>query len=491
MRRQQWVGWITAVAISTGLALPTLAFAQGPDAVAAEPLEPTIYGGSPSATCGWPTAVIVEGGGGLCTGTLIHPQVVITAAHCSGNNEPKQIGFGPTGSSRSRSATCHPHPNYNGDAVNDISYCVLSQAVDDVPIIPPLFGCEVGDYIQQGQQVEIVGYGETNNGNAGTKYEVTTTITGSQGGEIFIGGNGLDSCSGDSGGPVYVRVDDGSWRVFGITSYGGQCGSGGVYGNMATNLAWVEQQSGIDVTPCFDAQGNWTPNPSCGGFPLDPGSGAGTTWQQGCGGGGVSGFSATCGQPFSSEADDEPPTVTITAPTDGSTYMTGGGDVVQVAINVDANDNVGLQVVSLVINGDPVPNSDDMVAPFTWNLDFPQGSWTIEAVARDYSQNQATSDPVTVGVDQEPEPPPPDPDTGGDGDGDTGNPDTGNGEEGDSGGFDPEGGLPPGYGLDQIDGGCACTTTPTRGSGIAMILQSLGLLGLAGLRRRRRPSRVA
>jgi V8-like Glu-specific endopeptidase len=397
------------------LGLPAVAAAQepeSPDAIAAEPLEPSIYGGSPSATCGWPTTVLVGGNGGLCTGTLVHPQLVITAAHCTGNNEGKQIGFGPTGNSMSRSATCHPHPNYGGSATNDIAYCTLSQAVDNVPIVPVLFGCEVAEYIQAGQQVDIVGYGQTNFGGAGTKYEVTTTITGYQNGEVFIGGNGLDSCSGDSGGPVYVQIDDGSWRVFGITSYGGQCGSGGVYGNMATNLAWVEQQSGLDVTPCFDSQGNWTPNPTCGSFPIDPGSGNGTSWQQGCGGGPVSGFAATCGSPFSAEEDDEPPSVTITAPTDGATYMTGGAGTVAVTVDATASDNVGLQKLSLVVNGDPVPNSDDFSAPFSWNLEFPPGSWTIEAVALDYSDNQDTSNAVTIGVDQAPEPPPPDPDTG-------------------------------------------------------------------------------
>jgi MYXO-CTERM domain-containing protein len=358
-----------------------------------------------------------------------------------------------------------------------------------VPIVPPLFGCEVTEYIQPGQSVDIVGYGNTDDGTVGIKYQVTTTITGYQNGEVFIGGNGLDSCSGDSGGPVYVRLDDGSWRVFGITSYGGQCGSGGVYGNMATNLAWAEQQTGLDLTPCFDGQGNWTPNPTCGGFPMDPASGAGTTWQQGCGGGSVSGFAATCGSPFSSEADEDPPSITITAPADGATYDTGGTGIVQVTITADASDNVGLQVVSLMINGDPVAGTDDNVAPYSWNLEFPQGSWTIEAVATDYSQNQ-DSDVVTIGVDQEPEPPPPDPDTGGDGD--TGNPDTGGDEES---GLDPEGGLPPGYGLDEIDEGCACTTAPERRDASATIVSLLALLGLAGfggrLRRRRRTTTVA
>src|SRR5262245_15942315 len=37
-----------------------------------------VVGGQMSAACGWPSTVDISG----CTGTLIHPRVVTTAAHC-------------------------------------------------------------------------------------------------------------------------------------------------------------------------------------------------------------------------------------------------------------------------------------------------------------------------------------------------------------------------------------------------------------------------
>jgi hypothetical protein len=45
-----------------------------------QPEDPeAIYGGETVAVCGWPTTVSMQGS---CTGTLVHPQVVIYAQHC-------------------------------------------------------------------------------------------------------------------------------------------------------------------------------------------------------------------------------------------------------------------------------------------------------------------------------------------------------------------------------------------------------------------------
>lgn len=255
-----------------------------------------IYGGMKVQPCGWPTTVSLGG----CTGTLVHPELVIFAAHCmEGGYGPKSAVFGDNQSYPAFEVgthSCKSDPKYGGSTGRDVAYCKLSKPVTSVPIVPILMGCETGVLVA-GVDVVAVGFGQANDGLGwGPKREVAMKLNSIQGGEAFIGGNGKDTCYGDSGGPVFVRLADGSWRVFGITSYGEYCGGGGYYSMMHTAIDWLEQSSGIDLTPCH-AQGAWAPTPGCGAFPLEPNAG-GSSWAQGCANGKLSGASTTCGAAY-------------------------------------------------------------------------------------------------------------------------------------------------------------------------------------------------
>lgn len=460
--------------------LPLLLLAPA-SAFAAEPSgdAPAIYGGTEVETCGWPTTAFLS----ICTGTLVHPEVVIYAAHC-GTQIPA-IRFGEDGGAPAKTVPtkyCKTNPEYSDFADGkDHAFCVLSAPVD-LPIVPPLMGCEA-DALKPGAQVTIVGFGNADNGPFGIKREVTTTIN-AVAEEAYIGGNGKDSCNGDSGGPVFIQLDDGSWRAFGITSYGGACGGGGFYSMMHKGMEWIEGElaaEGIDITPCHDSDGTWNPGPDCRAFPDDPGVSHGT-WATGCAGGPSGGYAATCGAPFNDEPDEDAPKVTVTSPHDGATLDTMGQGSIEVAVaaSIDDGDGWGVASAHLAIDGADVAGSERTNPPWEWPAVFPSGQFVIEVVAEDLAGNVGRSDAIHIGVDQDA----PDPDPGDD-EGGTGSGTGGDGSEdggGDGDGADSGGG---GFGpsQDESEAGCGCSTRRAAGAGSHAF--GAFVLVLAWLRRRR------
>ena len=430
---------------------------------------PRIFGGTPVEGCAWPTAVAVQNGGSLCTGTLVHPQVIMYAAHCGAFNTKIRFGEDLATARTVTPAFCETNPGYSGvasDQPNDWAFCKLDEAID-LPITPIVFGCETSA-LYPGAEVAIVGFGNNQGtSGAGTKRWALTTTNGINESMNIgtVGGSGQPSvCSGDSGGPSFVRFPDGSWHAWGIAStVSGACGGLGTHSLMQGAVPWVEQRTGFDLTPCHDADGTWNPTGACQGFyAAEPGVGHGEWVSPWCDGTPANGASATCGDGFDAVPDEEPPVVDITNPSYGDVFTE-----LPATLNIEisaVDTGWGIKEVRLEINGQDIGVSDQ-VAPYTFaGATFPDaGVYELVAVAEDYAGLIGRSDVVAVGVGDVEVPDPP---TGEEG-----------GEAGTAGGETGEGGDPNADG----EGGCACNASPNGAP-----LGSLALFGLLALRRRRR-----
>lgn len=228
-----------------------------------------IVGGSDVQPGQWPDAVAVLGSRGTCTGTLIAPDVVLTAGHCAGI-EPVQIiantiDYAGDGGIRAHVARTEAYPSWQTSY--DVAVLVLASPVAKVEPRKVGTACTF-DAFTRDTKVRLVGFGATN--TAGTQRtthlkQAMTAVTDPEcsggagckpqiapGGEFVAGGTGTaDSCFGDSGGPVYFDTPSGVVLVGavsrGVDGAATPCGGGGIYVRTDKLVSWIEETSGTAI----------------------------------------------------------------------------------------------------------------------------------------------------------------------------------------------------------------------------------------------------
>lgn len=187
-------------------------------------------------TCGAKGAPIVQftllsdsGSIGTCSGTLVTPTHVVTAAHCF--NDPSLIGMtARVGDEEIRlslnAVRLHPEANM---PQNDVAVVRLPKGIDSVKPVPLLLSRSV----EVGEIVSIFGYGQAGEEfTEGVLRSGQMRVSGINGQNIvaeYEGTEGSNTCFGDSGGPALASIRDGEGvGIVGITSYGTeeQCDEG-------------------------------------------------------------------------------------------------------------------------------------------------------------------------------------------------------------------------------------------------------------------------
>jgi hypothetical protein len=288
--------------------------------------------GSLDGQCAWANVVHLKNSAGTrnCSGTLVAPNAILTSGHCGPLSEAR---FGEVDLASGNGAQvivsireCIGHPTYqpmhfsDGNPGVDLQICIIEEddwpAIVGIPIVPIMVPTgPARDWLSSeiystplnendGPKVWMVGSGCNSlpcddDGDRGNKYEanVPASLFRQRGPRFAVETSttvlqsrpqsGSSTEKGDSGGPAFVKMRDGTWRLIGALHSDLDPTE---HEAAPSHLAWIEHVSTetTTTTPCHDfnsVTGEWTwTGPCTDVFPTDSDISGSRSWDTNCAG---------------------------------------------------------------------------------------------------------------------------------------------------------------------------------------------------------------
>lgn len=172
---------------------------------------------------------------GVCSGTLVGDNVVLTAAHCLSAGRVEVSFASPFGEElvRLEPVRTMTHPT------RDLAVVELPADVAELGVVP--IAIDQSGSVALNDWIQIAGFGVTETGNVGALRFVATSVTEIADATFRVSAERrAAACFGDSGGPALLRDPEGSLVVAGVLSRGSRsCGDSDEYERVAAAGAWI------------------------------------------------------------------------------------------------------------------------------------------------------------------------------------------------------------------------------------------------------------